>query len=181
MRRAFPPLSLLLLLSGVAQAQPTALSVNPASREEVRQFFRTVFHASENVPLEWTGSYATGAAGDTSAAHKEATRLRINFYRALVGVPADIAFNPVYSAKAQQAALLMSVNNALSHTPPPTWTRYTPIAAEAALNSNLALGQAGPDAINGYIADAGANNAVVGHRRWLFYPPTLHMGTGDVP
>src|SRR5687768_10142374 len=140
MRRAFPPLSLLLLLSGVAQAQPTALSVNPASREEVRQFFRTVFHASENVPLEWTGSYATGAAGDTSAAHKEATRLRINFYRALVGVPADIAFNALYNAKAQQGALMLSANNDLNHFPPPSWTFYTAIGAEATANSNLALG-----------------------------------------
>ena len=48
--------------------------------------------------MEWTGSYTTGLAGDTSAAHKEATRLRINFYRALVGVPADITFNSTYNA-----------------------------------------------------------------------------------
>src|SRR5687768_6015497 len=161
MRRAFPPLSLLLLLSGVAQAQPTALSVNPASREEVRQFFRTVFHASENVPLEWTGNYATGSAGDTSAAHKEAVRLRINFYRALVGVPADVTFSSSYNGIAQHAALLMSVNNALSHTPPPSWTLYSAVAAQGALNSNLALGQSGPDAVSGYMADAGDNNAAV--------------------
>jgi hypothetical protein len=37
--------------------------------------------ALENVPMGWTGDYATNA-GDTSAAFKEATRLRINFYRA---------------------------------------------------------------------------------------------------
>ena len=162
-------------------AQPAALSVNPSSREEVRQFYRTVFPASENVPMGWTGSYATGNAGDTSAAFQEATRLRINFYRALVGVPADITFNATNSAKAQQAALLMSVNDSLSHTPPSSWIGYNATAAEGALNSNLALGHAGPDAISGYIADAGDNNAFVGHRRWLFYPQTLQMGAGDVP
>ena len=179
--KAWIRVSLLLLCASLAPAQPVALSVNNASREEVRQFYRALFHASENVSMGWTGNYSTGNAGDTNATFKEATRLRINFYRALAGVPADIAFNSTYSAKAQAAALLMSVNDTLSHTPPPTWTLYTAVAAEGALNSNLALGQAGPDAISGYVADAGDNNAFVGHRRWLLYPQTLRMGTGDVP
>jgi hypothetical protein len=181
MRGVFLRISLLLLAVSVTRSQPVALSVNPASREEVRQFYRTIFPASENVPMNWSGSYESGTAGETSAAFKEATRLRVNFYRALVGVPADITFNSTYSAQAQQAALLMSVNDSLSHTPPPSWRLYTPIAATAAGNSNLALGHAGPDAISGYVSDAGGNNVVVGHRRWLFYPQTLQMGTGDVP
>jgi hypothetical protein len=181
MRRLATRLLLLVFPAALAHAQPVALSVNNASREEVRQFYRTIFNASENVPIAWTGSYATGDAGSTSSAFKEATRLRINFYRALAGVPADVTFNATYSAQAQHAALLMSVNNELSHTPPTNWIGYNAIAAAAALNSNLALGQAGPDAITGYVADAGDNNAVVGHRRWLFYPQTLQMGTGDVP
>jgi hypothetical protein len=29
--------------------------------------------------------------------------------------------------------------------------------------------------------DAGAGNAALGHRRWLLYPQTQTMGTGDVP
>lgn len=178
------PLRRLLAVSliGVASlaAQPTALSVNTASREEVRQFYRAVYFASENVPMNWTGSYNPGAAGDTAAAFKEATRLRINFFRALAGVPADVTFHSVYSAKAQQTALMLSANKALDHFPPPTWTFYTPEGAEAAASSNLALGSAGPASIDGYVADAGANNAVAGHRRWLFYPQTLWMGTGDV-
>jgi hypothetical protein len=181
MRRAISGVFLLLILAAITRAQPVALSVNTNSREEVRQFFRAVYTASENVPMGWTGNYATGNAGDTSPAFKESVRLRINFYRALAGVPADIAFNPTYSSKSQQSALLMSVNNDLSHTPPPTWTLYSAVGAEGALNSNLALGQAGADAINGYIRDHGANNAPVGHRRWLLYPQTLTMGTGDVP
>lgn len=162
-------------------AQAPALSVNAESREEVRQFYRTIYFASEQVPMEWSGNYASGTAGTTSNAFREATRLRINFYRALAGVPADIALSSAFNAKAQQAALLMSVNNELSHSPPPTWTLYSAAAAEAAYNSNLALGQSGPDAINGYIADHGDRNAVVGHRRWLLYPQTLQMGSGDVP
>ncbi len=162
-------------------AQPTALTVDTSSREEVRQFYRAVYFASENVPMSWTGSYATGAAGDTSASFKEATRLRINFFRALIGIPADIRFDAEYNTKAQQAALMMSANNALDHFPPPTWTFFTADGASAAGNSNLAVGNTGPDAVDAYIADSGPSNDVVGHRRWLFYPQTLRMGTGDVP
>ena len=79
MRHRFLFLLLAAGLFATASAQPVALSVNPASREEVRQFYRAVYQASEGIPMGWTGSYATGTAGDTSAAFKEATRLRINF------------------------------------------------------------------------------------------------------
>jgi hypothetical protein len=162
-------------------AASAELRVNLASREEVRQFYRAVYGASDGVPMGWTGDYATGAAGDTSFVFKEAVRLRINFFRALVGVPATVTLNSGYSAKDQQAALMMSANTALSHFPPSSWIFYTAEGAEAAGNSNLAIGSAGPEAITGYMLDSGSNNAAVGHRRWLIYPQTREMGTGDVP
>ena len=163
-------------------ADSVPLAVNIASREEVRQFYRAIYSGSDNVPMGWTGSYTTGAAGDTSAAYKEAARLRVNFFRALAGIPASIVLNTTFSTKDEQAALMMSANNTLQHTGiPTTWTFYTAAGAEAASNSNLALGNAGADAISAYVSDYGANNAAVGHRRWIFYPQTREMGTGDVP
>jgi len=182
MSRLLAPLGLFTFFTVAALGQPTALTVDPRSREEVRQFYRAIYTASENVPMAWTGSYATGNAGDTSAAFKEATRLRINFFRALAGVPAGITFNSTYNTKAQQAALMMSANNTLQHVGiPTTWTFHSAGGAEAAANSNLFLNGSGPGAIAGFIADAGDNNRAVGHRRWLFYPQTRQMGTGDVP
>ena len=162
-------------------AQSTALSVNTAVREEVRQFYRAIYPASQGISMSWTGSYETGTPGTTSSLFKEATRLRINFYRALVGVPADITFDATFNIMAQRAALLMSVNDTLSHSPDTTWSGYTLEGSIAAGKSNLALGSSGADAIDGYMADAGSSNGAVGHRRWLFYPQTLIMGTGDVP
>jgi hypothetical protein len=162
-------------------AASTPLSLNVSSREEVRQFYRGIYAASDDVPMGWTGSYTTGAAGDTLAAYKEAVALRINFFRALVGVPAAVSLSPTFSAKAQQAALMMSANQALSHFPPNSWTFFTADGAEAAANSNIALGNAGPDAVTAYMNDNGGNNAAVGHRRWIIYPQTRTMGTGDVP
>jgi hypothetical protein len=199
-------IGLLLLLSAPLLAQPVAptpqelaalrtaecpeppraaaavpFSVNVSSREAVRQFYRTVYFASENVPMGWTGSYSVNGAGDTSATYKEAVLRRINFYRAFAGVPATMTLRADWSAKDQQAALMMSANNALNHTPPPSWTFYTADGAEAAGKSNIAIGSAGPDAITLYMADHGTSNAAVGHRRWLLYPQTKETGTGDVP
>jgi len=180
-RRITLYLAALCLTVGNSFGQPAALSVNTAIREEVRQFYRALYHASHATPMGWTGNYETGTPGATSSLFKEATRLRINFYRALVGVPADITFDATYNIMAQRAALLMSLNGALSHSPDTTWKGYTLEGALAAGKSNLALGSAGPDAIDSYMADAGSTNSAVGHRRWLYYPQTLIMGAGDVP
>lgn len=162
-------------------AAGTPLTVDPSSREEVRQFYRRIYHASEYATINWTGSYVTGTAGTTSAALKEATLLRLNFFRALVGVPPTVTLNSTFSAKAQQAAFMMSANNTLDHYPSTSWLFYTEEGAEAARNSNLALDDYGPDAITIYMNDWGSNNAAVGHRRWLIYPQTREIGTGDVP
>lgn len=155
--------------------------VNPAQREESRNFYNSVYQASENVPISWTGSLVTGNAGTTSQAFKDAVLLRVNYFRAMAGVPSSTTFSAENSAKAQQAALMMSANKTLSHTPPATWTFYTADGALAASKSNLALGLYGPDAITGYMSDHGTGNRAVGHRRWILYPQTQTMGTGDVP
>jgi hypothetical protein len=107
--------------------------------------------------------------------------LRVNYFRAMAGVPAQIALSDAYNAKAQQAALMMSVNNQLSHDPPATWQCYTADGDQAAGSSNLALGIYGWNAITGYIQDPGSSNGAVGDRRWILYPQAQTMGTGDVP
>ncbi len=162
-------------------AAAAPLVVNLTSREESRQFYRTVYAASENVPMGFTGDVTAGRAGDLSPAFKEAVRLRVNFFRAFAGLPGEITFNAAYSAKCQQAALLGSLNNSISHTPPSSSLGYTADAAEAAAKSNIALVEFGPSAIVAYMRDSGANNRDVGHRRWVLYPQTREMGTGDVP
>ncbi len=165
-----------------------ALAVNIQSREAVRLFYLAICVRDETTPLGWTGRYSTGdggstsVAGSTSSAFKEAVILRINAMRALAGVPATVTLLDTYSAKDQQAALMMSVNDQLNHSPPSTWICYTADGALAAGNSNLDLADNGPHAIsNGYIADFGDPNGAVGHRRWILYPQTQTMGTGDVP
>jgi len=156
-------------------------SVNIASREEVRNFFNSVYAASENFSIGWTGDINACAPGTTDAGFRDLVVLRINWFRAMTGVPAGVVFDSLNNAKNQQAALIMSANNALSHFPPQTWSCWTQDGYDAAGKSNIALGNAGPDAITAYIEDFGGNNAAAGHRRWILYPQTQTMGTGDVP
>ena len=166
---------------GVSKHGPTGpFTVNIASREGVRNFFTTVYAASVNYSLGWSGDLNSCNAGTTDAGFRDLVLLRINYFRAMAGIPAGIVLNDVFNGKDQQAALMMSANNALNHFPPSSWICYTSEGAEAAGKSNIALGFAGPDAIDGYLEDFGANNAVVGHRRWILYPQTQTMGTGDV-
>ena len=156
-------------------------TVNPDAREEVRSFFNAVYRASDGVPMGSTADPATCTAGTNAPAHYTAVLRRLNWFRALAGVPASLSFDGPECVKAQQAALMMSRNTNLNHSPPVSWICYTADGANAAGNSNLALGVAGPDAITGYLSDYGANNAAVGHRRWVLYPQTQVMATGDVP
>ena len=158
-------------------------SVTTSDRTDVLAFYHTVYGASQGFAsrVNWTGDVAAGSAGTTATIFKEDVRRRINFYRALCGLPADITLDATKSAKDQAAALMFAANQEISHTPPPSWTWYTTDAAEAAVASNLALGLFGPDAIDGYIRDPGEGNEIVGHRRWLLFPRSQIMGTGDIP
>lgn len=174
-----------LLASSVpARAQTAPVSgfvVNPASRELSRQFYLQVYLGAQNVPMEWTGNFATGNPGTTSASFKAGNLTQINYFRAMAGVPATIHFDDELSRKCQQSALMMSANASLSHSPPVTWIFYTADAADAAAHGNLALGSTGTEAITGLMRDNGQGNEVLGHRRWMLYPQTQTMGTGDVP
>lgn len=156
-------------------------SVNPNSREQVRSFYNAVYLASEGIPMQTTSDVSNCVPGTNSTAYKESVLRRINWFRAMAGLSASVTFNSTFSAKDQESAVIMSANNALSHHPPPAWSCYTGNGDNASSNSNLAIGNAGADAITAYIWDFGANNSLVGHRRWILYPQTLVMGTGDVP
>ena len=158
----------------------TGLSVDISTRLQSLAFYQAIYQSSENVPSGWTGNLASDVPGTTSQAFRDAIALRINYFRAMAGVPATITLSDAYNAEDQQAALMMSANGQLNHHPPASWIDYTAAGAEAAGNSNLYLGINGPTAITGYVEDPGDNNAAAGHRRWILYPQTTTMGSGDV-
>ena len=156
------------------------LAIDISTRAQSLAFYRAVYLASENVASGWTGSLAKLMPGTTAQAFRDAIALRINYFRAMAGVPAAITLSDAYNAEDQQAALMMSVNGQLSHSPPASWVDYTAAGADAASHSNLFLGINGPAAVSGYIEDYGDDNTALGHRRWILYPQTTTMGSGDV-
>ena len=76
-------------------SSPTAVDgfvVDTSNRRDVLSFYQCVYTASESYAskLSWTGNVPSCIAGTTGADFKEDVRRRINFFRALVGHPADI-------------------------------------------------------------------------------------------
>lgn len=180
----------LALSAAVARAETTPAApvqseagsfVSLSTRSGSGSFFHAQYRPGETSAIGWTGSVSTCDPGTTSSAFKRSVLRRINYFRAMAGVPSDVTFAAWQSSRAQAAALMMSANGALSHSPTSAWTCFSDNGATGAGSSNLALGLMGADAIDAYIADWGANNQSVGHRRWILHPQTEVMGTGDVP
>jgi hypothetical protein len=159
----------------------------PTTRAQTVALFNSLWLTGQNVAIGWTGSGSTSCnPGTTSSAVQQAHLNRINFYRRLTGLP-DITFfasNSTVAANSQSSALMQGSNDwggsANPHAPPATWTCYTAGGATAAGKSNLYKGVSGPEAIDGYIDDSGSNNTVVGHRRWILYPPLAKSYAGDI-
>ncbi len=163
------------------KATTDGLTVVIQNREVSRTLYNNMLLASEAAAMNWTGNHDTCNAGSTAQDFRNAVLLRLNYFRAMAGVPADVSFSTIFSNKNQQAALMMSANSALNHFPPDSWECYTADGAEAAGNSNIALGVSSWNAITAYMQDAGTYNSAAGHRRWILYPQTQVMGTGDIP
>jgi len=160
------------------EAVALALTVAPSSRAASLAFYRDYYLILSPPDIAWTGNRATCDPGTTAADFRDKVLQRINYFRGMAGVP-EVTFDPTYSAPAQAAALMMSVNHQLNHFPPSDWLCYSVGGAQAAQSSNLAYGAMGWDAISLYMDDPGLSS--VGHRRWLLYPQTQTMGTGDQP
>ena len=156
--------------------------INAGNRAEVVARWNDTYF--DNTPFSWSGSISGCAAGDTTEAFKYAVLKRLNYYRAMAGLPGNLSLDMSFSAKAQQAALMMDANNSLSHSPPTSWTCYSTGGAEAAGRSNLAYSSFPARSVgllDGYMQDRGGNNAVVGHRRWILYSRLAIVGSGDAP
>ncbi len=164
---------------GVAGATTTDW-IDTGNRAEVVAAYDAEY-SSATPAIGWTGDRGSCQAGSTSSGYRAAIFDRINWYRAMAGVPTGVTENPTYSAKAQEAALMMSVSGRLSHNPDGSFGCYTSNGDQAAGSSNLYLGRTGPAAIDGYMYDPGSGNVSVGHRNWILHPTSQQFGTGDIP
>ncbi len=172
--------------------------IDTSNRDVVLSAYNTEYNAAV-ADAAWTGNRATCSAGTTSDAFRNDVIERVNFFRAMAGVPSGVTEDPALSAAAQQMALMIGVTNdtnsangwqnTLTHNPQPRASSgsssghdcFTTSGQTAAGKSNLYLGRYGVDAIDGYMFDPGAGNAAVGHRNWILHPTLQEIGTGDLP
>jgi hypothetical protein len=156
-------------------------AIDRNDRAAVLSAYRDVFIPASAFSERSVGDVNTCDPGDTSRAYKLAVMRTINYYRAMAGLPGNVLLNLDWSRRAQQAALMMSANNDLDHSPPATWRCHTAEGAQAAGKSNLAstehVGGGSLFGLGLYMNDTGVDS--LGHRRWILYPPQRAMGTGD--
>jgi len=163
------------------ETKAVAASIPPPDRASVVRLYHTRFLPAEVATSGWAGNVGNCTQGTTSVAFKQSVLDRINSYRAFAGLPRVGLFTDAKVSDTQRAALMMSANNALNHSPPTNWKCYTTAGKNAAYYSNIALGAYGFDAIDLYMDDPGTGNGAVGHRRWLLFPPQANVATGDIP
>ena len=205
----------LALATGAGVSTPAAtrgFEVDTTDRNAVVSFYQAIYMASEGYQnrIGWTGVYnstAAGAEGKVSAEFAGDVERRVNFYRALCGLKADVRVNSgatvgivagdawvppastTKAAAAQRSALMIirtyPGNGGLSHDPPASSTAWTAAAWNANRNGNLALGFFGPGAVDAYfkedVAGISSWNSDVGHRRWLMFQWSTDFATGDTP
>jgi hypothetical protein len=158
----------------------TGFAVDSQNRNDVVAFWHAVYQASEGYEkrIGWTGNY-TGKSGTTSDDFLDDVERRVNFFRAMCGVPANARVNTdstvvidsedphkpssatLKSTAAQDAALMLirnynsatGNNPAMNHNPPKSVIGWSEAAWNANAKGNLAFGIFGPGAITEYMIE----------------------------
>ncbi|MBE0528932.1 MAG: hypothetical protein IH629_07005, partial [Thermoleophilia bacterium] len=165
-----------------APSVPKAVSPVPAIDTANRAAVVAAYNAYFNVArpaVGFTGSTSTCTPGAISLAFQEWSLTRINFMRAMAGVPGNTTLDTTKNAQEQAAALIMAANSTLNHTPPSGYACWSQAGYDGASTSNLALGTGLTDSIPLYMTDPGAGNEIVGHRRWILHSRKSSFGLGQ--
>ncbi|MBL8603703.1 MAG: CAP domain-containing protein [Myxococcales bacterium] len=122
----------------------------------------------------WTpGGTACGLGTLPEVTRLAALRLT-NTFRWLAGLN-PVVETPSDVTPTQACALMMERNGALSHTPPTSWTCYSPEGAQGAGSSNIVGGRGFAISpwysVQSWIDDSRDITMTLGHRRWMLYPP----------
>lgn len=168
--------------------------MDTSNRDEVVSFWHAVYQASEGYQTRvgWTGTFSSNP-GTTAKAFVGDVERRINYFRAMGGVPADARVNTgslvlikpadkfkpaasvTKSEASQQAAMMIAASynpnvgsiSGMSHDPEPSVPRWSPAAWNAAANGNLAFGTYGPGSINEYMLEELLSNTATSEWNFL--------------
>ena len=164
--------------ASLSKAVASVPAIDTSNRDAVVAAYNAYFDIARPA-VGFTGSTATCTPGAISLAFQEWTLTRINFMRAMAGVPGNTTLDSSRNPQEQGAALIMAANSTLSHFPPNTYQCWTQAGYDGASSSNLALGTGMVDAIPLYMTDPGAGNQIAGHRRWILHSRKNSFGLGQ--
>ncbi|MEZ4318452.1 MAG: hypothetical protein R3F61_13150 [Myxococcota bacterium] len=132
------------------------------------------FTALDRTEVVWSGDSDTCDPGTADGVERASDLF--DLARVMVGLE-PVPLDPAASVAAQECALLLHANDALSHEPPSDWACWTEARADAAESSLLASGPlvlAAP----GFLVDPG-NEDTLGHRRWILSNRVQAFGFGS--
>ena len=161
-------------MRAVKNAKPYSKRIKTSSKTAVRSAYRARYAAK--VRYEKAPRVRGCTVTATSKGIQKRTRDAVNYMRAMSGLT-PVTFPKTLATKARRAALVQHSQGYLSHSPSNPKCRDR-IGIAASSESNLSIGPLGAANIAQYMADAGAHNAAVGHRRWILEPAQTRMGVG---
>jgi uncharacterized protein YkwD len=159
------------------------------NRSEVAAFFHSDYATAFSTTSGWDGDTSSCSPGDITLAFADDVIQAVNFFRAMAGLPGDVTLDNTLISDSQDLALMMEANSRIAHDwgsggiceESGAWNCYTQEGCEAAKKSNLYY-HSGQVVAGEFIArsieDTG-NEATLGHRRWILYPPQEVMGLGS--
>ena len=164
------------------------LGVQYHTQEEIKLFSKEImeflnFQVYYDIQPNLTTPYNSGKISQIT--YDKAVKY-INFLRYTAGLSHNIGMNEKYNKLAQDASLLMKLNNKLAHAghPRPSGLdkKIYDSGVEGCAESNIAYGPYTlMKSIFRWASDEDAHNfPKVGHRRWLFNPTMKNTGLGYV-
>src|SRR4051812_13088157 len=157
------PLPAPVPLPKAVQAVP---AIDTSNIVAVISAYNTYYNVAQPA-MAFTGSVAGCNPGTVSTGYQEWFITRLNFVRAMAGVPGNMVNDTTKNAQEQAAALIMNANDTLTHAPTSNMTCYTQAGYNGASTSNIAIYSAGYDPLGLYMSDPGQGNEMAGHRRWI--------------
>lgn len=169
-------------------AYANSMNVQKHTKEEIISYINTTKSAitstiTYTVTPNLNDLTNTSAIGSLSETTVNSALARLNQYRYIAGLDADVTSDTTYAEKAQAAAFInASIGKGLSHGPAKpagmSDNLYS-LCYGGTSSANLGAGYGDlPYAVDGWVGDRGVNS--LGHRRWVLNPSMGKTGFGLV-
>lgn len=151
------------------------------TKSEVTALYNDLYKSSQIDSIVWNGQVENCLSGQPQNDVYKKAENRMNFFRFTAGL-SKVKLDPNFNLDAQNAALLVKVNNELTHYPTNEMKCFSESASNGCLNSCLTF----TDFTNfrelsfltAFIKDHGEENYFVGHRKWILYTKLLEFSYG---